>query len=78
MSKTDEYIVTVHVKPDCSPETLLALSEMVKCLIKHIEQRSPTLREAEGGTCPLCEGRGERFFASSYHKCVRCNGTGHV
>jgi hypothetical protein len=26
----------------------------------------------------LCEGRGERFFASSYHKCVRCNGTGQV
>ena len=47
MSNRNEYVVTVHVEPDCSPETLLALNEMVKCLIKHMEQRSPTLREAE-------------------------------
>ena len=79
MSKTDEYIVTVHVKPDCSPETLLALSEMVKCLIKHIEQRSPTLREAVAGSrkCPYCNGTGHDRDDKPGEFCKYCKGTGH-
>ncbi len=33
----DGYIVTVHVSPDCKPETLQALGEMMKNLIEQVE-----------------------------------------
>jgi hypothetical protein len=33
----DEITVTVHVSPDCRPETLQALAEMVQCLIEQID-----------------------------------------
>ena len=75
MSKNDEYIVTVHVEPDCSPETLLALNDMVKCLIKHMEQRSPTLREAvapsmDGGLWWICQCGAHHSPSST--KCPLC------
>jgi len=75
MSKNDEYIVTVHVEPDCSPETLLALNDMVKCLIKHMEQRSPTLREAvapKQGVCGLDFGANTYGKQSRKHAHRRC------
>jgi hypothetical protein len=31
-----EYTVTVHMSPDCKPETQEALAEMLKCLIEQI------------------------------------------
>ena len=34
------YIVTVHTSPDCPPETLIALGEMMGHLIKQIEGRA--------------------------------------
>ena len=43
-----------------------------------LDPRSPTLREADGDTCPYCEGkplfnsRGERV------DCVTCKNSGHV
>jgi len=47
------YTVTVHMSPDCSPETLHTLGEMMKLLIEQVEkdniQRSRrTLRAADG------------------------------
>lgn len=46
------YTVTVHVSPDCAPETLQALGEMMKLLIQQVEkvpsQRSHiTMREPD-------------------------------
>jgi len=55
------YTVTVHVSPDCQPETLQALGEMMKLLIQQVEkdpsqrsrltQRVPDL----GWVCAECE-----------------------
>lgn len=41
--------------------------------------RSPTLREADGDTCPDCKGKGiVKDGFSALFECARCKGSGHV
>ncbi len=80
MSKYDDYIVTAHVSPDCSKETLHALAEMMKCLIDQTAQRRRTTREAAAPKqiCPMCHGHGVIIIGGHTKTCYRCNGSGQI
>ena len=58
--KGNEYIVTVHISPNCSSETLVALGEMMEHLIKQIEggkslsdESFPNERDTDEGFGPV-------------------------
>jgi hypothetical protein len=48
----------VHVSPDCQPETLRALGEMIRLLIKQIDGQSNTGLHADGAVrCVNCNSQ---------------------
>ena len=47
-------------------------------LLELLDPRSPTLREADGDTCPSCAGKGTANGTGLAYVCSTCKGTGHV
>lgn len=43
--KKEEIIVTVHVSPDCKPETLQALGEMMRLLVEQVGKGKIKIRK---------------------------------
>lgn len=56
----------------CSWENLMGFMNLP-------DPRSPTLREADGDTCPDCKGKGIVVgIDDALFQCRRCKGSGHV
>ena len=49
-----------------------------KLKVELLDPRSPTLREADGDTCPSCSGYGSYLVGAYHETCPECEGTGHV
>lgn len=81
MSK--EITVTVHISPDCQPETIKALAEMMKLLVAQMEEKEnsiPMVIEKEGThelrvelcTCEFPTVRTEDLLYTDTPRCTTC------
>lgn len=74
------YTVTLNISPDCSPETLQALGEMMKILIQQVEKGSismsrPTTHAADLGYCD-CPTDKRAYFNGICSNCGRLRPSG--
>jgi len=58
-------------------DRLASLQRLIE-MMHPLNPRSPTLREADGDTCPSCLGSGRYPIGIDTTLCNRCNGSGHV